>query len=92
MAQEDQNVFIYAYAHSRMQSMLHLTRTRTLCTNTSPSLAGAVESSYEDYSVTKDTEENSCEILVQLLIGLLENRLARVALSSSMYYIAISRY
>ncbi len=32
------------------------------------------------------------EILVQLLIGLLENRLARVALSSSMYYIAISRY
>ncbi len=32
------------------------------------------------------------EILVQLLIGLLENRLARVALSSSMYYIAFSRY
>ncbi len=32
------------------------------------------------------------EILVQLLIGLLENRLARVALSSRMYYIAISRY
>ncbi len=32
------------------------------------------------------------EILVQLLIVLLENRLARVALSSSMYYIAISRY
>ncbi len=32
------------------------------------------------------------EILVQLLIGLLENRLARVALSSSMYYITISRY
>ncbi len=32
------------------------------------------------------------EILVQLLIGLLENRLAGVALSSSMYYIAISRY
>ncbi len=32
------------------------------------------------------------EILVQLLIGLLENRLARVALSSNMYYIAISRY
>ncbi len=30
--------------------------------------------------------------LVQLLIGILENRLARVALSSSMYYIAISRY
>ncbi len=29
------------------------------------------------------------ELLVQLLIGLLENRLARVALSSSMYYIAI---
>ncbi len=32
------------------------------------------------------------EILVQLLIGLLENRLARVALSSRMYYIAFSRY
>ncbi len=32
------------------------------------------------------------KILVQLLLGLLENRLARVALSSSMYYIAISRY
>ncbi len=32
------------------------------------------------------------EILVQVLTGLLENRLARVALSSSMYYIAISRY
>ncbi len=32
------------------------------------------------------------EILVQLLLGILENRLARVALSSSMYCIAISRY
>ncbi len=32
------------------------------------------------------------ELLVQLLIGLLENRLASVALSSSMYYIAFSRY
>ncbi len=32
------------------------------------------------------------EILVQLIIELLENRLARVALSSSMYYIAFSRY
>ncbi len=32
------------------------------------------------------------EILVQLLLGLLENRLARVALSSSMYCIAFSRY
>ncbi len=27
--------------------------------NTSPGLAGPVGSSYEDYSVTKDTEENS---------------------------------
>ncbi len=27
--------------------------------NTSPGLAGPVGSSYEDYNVTKDTEENS---------------------------------
>ncbi len=27
--------------------------------NTSPGLVGGVGSSYEDYSVTKDTEENS---------------------------------
>ncbi len=31
--------------------------------NTSPGLAGAVGSSYEDYSVTKDTEEKLIEVL-----------------------------
>ncbi len=30
--------------------------------NTSPGLAGAVGSSYEDYSVTKDTEEKLIEV------------------------------
>ncbi len=48
-----------------LQSILHLIRTRTdfrrmhfapNC-NTSHGLAGHVGSSYEDYSVTKDTEE-----------------------------------
>ncbi len=30
--------------------------------NTSPGLAGAVGSSYEDYSVTKDTEEKLIDV------------------------------
>ncbi len=34
-------------------------------TNTSPVLAGPVGSSYEDYSVTKDTEEQLIEVRVQ---------------------------
>ncbi len=58
-----------AYAHSRMCSLAKYTsfdsyvytdvrRKRfTPNCNTSPCLAGPVESSYEDYSVAKDTEE-----------------------------------
>ncbi len=48
-----------------LQSILHLTRTRTQTFdnfNTSPGLVGAVGSSYEDYSVTKDTEEKLTEV------------------------------
>ncbi len=49
-----------------LQSIHHLTRIHTrMCfapnCNTSPGLAGAVGSSYEDYSVTKDTEEQLIE-------------------------------
>ncbi len=53
-----------------LQSILYLTRTRTdvrrigfvpNC-NISPGLAGPVGSSYEDYSMTKDTEEKLIEV------------------------------
>ncbi len=57
-----------SYAHSRKRSLAKYTSfdsyaytgVRRLCFtpnfNTSPGLAGPVGSSYEDYSVTKDTE------------------------------------
>ncbi len=63
-----------AYAHSRMRSLAKYTsfdsyaytnvrrmRFEPNC-NTSPGLAGAVGSSYEDYSVTKDTEEKLLDV------------------------------
>ncbi len=42
------------------QGTLGLLASGQIC-NTSPGLAGAVGSSYEDYSVTKDTEEKLTE-------------------------------
>ncbi len=48
-----------SYAHSRMRSLTKYTSfdsyTYRVNCNTSPDLAGAVGSSYEDYSVTKDS-------------------------------------
>ncbi len=63
-----------AYAHSRMSILAKYTSfdsyadVRRMCfapnCNTSPGLAGPVGSSYEDYSVTKDTEEKNHRSLV----------------------------
>ncbi len=51
-----------------LQTILHLSFDKLyfMCfapnCNTSPGLAGPVGSSYEDYSVTKDTEEKLIEV------------------------------
>ncbi len=57
------------YAQSRTRSLAKYTSfdsyvytdVQRLC-NTSPGLAGAVGSSYEDYSVTEDTEEKLIDV------------------------------